>query len=379
MESLDIETRDINGGSDLVSDFLHAKKQSTDANKRNKAGILFIIPKLRKVSYNTELKNGQWLSDINVANFDDIALKAFHFQYEHNVIYREFVNALHVDTSEVKAITEIPFLPIVFFKTHRVATGDWQDVAYTFESSGTTGETPSKHYVHDGRMYERSLLEGFETFYGKPGEYVIIALLPSYLERRNASLVQMARVLMEKSGHPDCGFYLNEWEQLNAVLQRCEANKQKTLLLGVTFALLDFAERYPMQLQHTIVMETGGMKGRREEWTREQVHSFLKQQWGLQQIHSEYGMTELLSQAYATADGIFQPAATMKVLVRDINDPLEVNMHGSGCLNIIDLANIHSCCFIATEDIGRIAADGSFEVLGRMDHAALRGCSLMAV
>lgn len=326
-----------------------------------------------------ELNNGRWLSDINVANFDDIALLAFQHQYHNNDIYRAFTDALHTDIATIKSIADIPFLPISFFKTHRVASGKWENAAYTFESSGTTGETPSKHYVHDGGIYEQSLLEGFEAFYGKPEEYVIIALLPSYLERKNASLVHMARVLMEQSGHPDCGFYLNEWEQLKEVLQRCEVKGQKTLLLGVTFALLDFAEQYPMQLQHTIVMETGGMKGRREEWTREQVHHFLKQQWGLLQVHSEYGMTELLSQAYAKAGGIFLPTATMKVLVRDINDPMEVNTYGSGCLNIIDLANIHSCCFIATEDIGRLATDGTFEVLGRMDHAALRGCSLMAV
>lgn len=326
-----------------------------------------------------ELKNGQWLNDINVADFDDIALAAFQHQYLHNDIYRQFVDALHIAPDAVTSIKKIPFLPISFFKTHRVATGDWQDAAYTFESSGTTGETPSRHYVHDGSIYERSLMEGFETFYGKPEVYVVIGLLPSYLERKNASLVHMVRVLMEQSGHPDCGFYLNEWEQLKEVLQRCEAKGQKTLLLGVTFALLDFAEHYPMQLDHTIVMETGGMKGRREEWTREQVHAYLKQQWGLKQVHSEYGMTELLSQAYAKADGIFSPTGTMKVLVRDLNDPLEVNMNGTGCLNIIDLANIYSCCFIATEDTGRIAPDGTFEVLGRMDHAALRGCSLMAV
>ncbi len=331
------------------------------------------------MSYNIELKNTRWLSDINADSFDDIALAAFRHQYQHNSIYNAFVSALRIHPEDVKSIAQIPFLPISFFKTHRVATGDWQDAAYTFESSGTTGETPSKHYVHDGSIYERSLLEGFEAFYGNPQDYVVLALLPSYLERKNASLVHMARVLMEKSGHPDCGFYLNEWAQLKEVLLRCEGKGQKVLLLGVTFALLDFAEHYPMQLQHTIVMETGGMKGRREEWTRDQVHSYLKQQWGLKQIHSEYGMTELLSQAYAKANGIFLPTQTMKVLVRDINDPLEVNSAGTGCLNIIDLANIYSCCFIATEDIGRIAPDGTFEVLGRMDHAALRGCSLMAI
>ncbi len=212
---------------------------------------------------------------------------------------------------------------------------------------------------------ERSLLQGFEAFYGAPGEYAILALLPSYLERGNASLVHMARTLMAKSGHPDNGFYINEWAQLHETLARLERSGQKVLLLGVTFALLDFAAAYPMRLTHTIVMETGGMKGRREELTRTEVHAILKGQWQLKQVHSEYGMTELLSQAYSTADGIFKPTNTMRVFVRDINDPLEVLETGHGCLNIIDLANIHSCSFIATEDIGKIAAGGAFDSAGK--------------
>ena len=224
---------------------------------------------------------------------------------------------------------------------------------------------------------EAALLQGFSEFYGAPSNYVFLALLPSYLERGSSSLVHMARVLMRESGHPDNGFYLRDWETLTENLLRLEANNQRVILLGVTFALLDFAEACPMNLSQTIVMETGGMKGRREEWTREQVHHFLKKQWQLPAIHSEYGMTELLSQAYASADGIFAPATTMQVLVRDISDPLTTMRTGAGCLNIIDLANVHSCAFIATEDIGEIRAGGRFQVLGRMDHAALRGCSLM--
>ncbi|MBL7718983.1 MAG: acyl transferase [Flavipsychrobacter sp.] len=326
-----------------------------------------------------ELKNSEWPPSVNAENFNDIALAAFAFQHEHNALYRAFADALQVDATRVTHLEQIPYLPISFFKTHRVVTGAVPEPAYIFESSGTTGEIPSRHYVADSAVYERSLLEGFRAVYGAPQEYVLLALLPSYLERSNASLVQMARTLMEHSGHPDCGFYLDEWERLKEVLERCEATGQKTLLLGVTFALLDFAERYPMALKHTVVMETGGMKGRREEWTREQVHQYLQQQWGLKEVHSEYGMTELLSQAYAPRNGVFTPAASMKVLVRDINDPLEVSAHGVGCLNVIDLANIHSCCFIATEDIGRLSSNGTFEVLGRMDHAALRGCSLMTV
>ena len=313
------------------------------------------------------------------ANFEAIALEVFHYQYYNNPLYREYCDALHINVDEIKLLLQIPFLPVSFFKSHKVVTGDNNKADIVFESSGTTGETPSRHYVQDAHIYEASLLQGFDQFYGNPEDYVILALLPSYLERQNASLVYMAKTLMAKSGHPDNGFYINEWTKLHEVLTRLEAGNQKVLLLGVTFALLDFADAYPMQLNNTIVMETGGMKGRREELTRNEVHAILKKQWQLNEVHSEYGMTELLSQAYATSGGIFKCTDTMRVLVRDINDPLDVMETGNGVLNIIDLANIHSCSFIATEDIGNIAADGSFEVLGRMDHSALRGCSLMAV
>ncbi|RYE25831.1 MAG: acyl transferase [Sphingobacteriales bacterium] len=325
------------------------------------------------------LNSPQYLQQINAETFTSIALELFQMQYQGNVIYRDFVNALKIDVSEVKQITDIPFLPISFFKTHRVVTGIVDNPSLIFESSRTTGDAPSRHFVADEKVYEISLLDGFKQFYGDPSEYTILALLPSYLERKNASLVHMAKVLMRESKHEANGFYLNEWDKLRDTIQRLEAAGQKTLLLGVTFALLDFAADHSMELKHTIVMETGGMKGRREEWTRQQVHDFLKQQWQLNGVHSEYGMTELLSQAYALADGVFQPTHTFKALIRDINDPLDVRQSGSGCLNIIDLANIHSCSFIATEDVGKLSADGSFEVLGRMDHAALRGCSLMAV
>lgn len=332
------------------------------------------------MSYNISLINTESILQAGSRQFEAMALSLFHYQYEHNELYRLYCDALRTDVSAVKDITKIPFLPVSFFKSHRVITGDPEAVpALVFESSGTTGESTSRHYVMDASVYERSLLQGFEEFYGAPEQYAILALLPSYLERKNASLVHMAKTLMEKSGHADNGFYINEWEQLHSVLTRLERDKQKVLLLGVTFALLDFADAYPMQLANTIVMETGGMKGRRAELTRKEVHDILKAQWGANNIHSEYGMTELLSQAYATADGIFKCTSTMRVLMRDINDPLDVRATGQGCINIIDLANVNSCAFIATEDIGNIAADGSFEVLGRMDHSALRGCSLMAV
>ncbi len=313
------------------------------------------------------------------ANFDELALAIFHYQYKGNSLYNAYCKALNIKPESVTESCKIPFLPISFFKSHRVTTGDWAKEALLFESSGTTGEITSKHYVRDASLYDRSLYQGFEQFYGSPEQYTILALLPSYLERKNASLVYMARKIMEKSGHPENGFYINEWAALHDKLTACISNNQKTILLGVTFALLDFAADHPTPLGNTIVMETGGMKGRHEEWTRAQVHQYLKQQWQLSEIQSEYGMTELLSQAYAMCDGIYKPANTMKVLVRDINDPLDVKPAGTGCINIIDLANIHSCSFIATEDIGHVHENGNFEVLGRMDHSALRGCSLMAI
>jgi hypothetical protein len=313
-----------------------------------------------------------------IQSFDAEAIEIFHFQYRYNELYHNYVNALRRSPDLIKAITDIPFLPVSFFKTHIVLSGHYEP-KFVFESSGTTGENTSRHYVPDIELYERTLLSGFQQFYGAPSGYVILALLPSYLERKNASLVHMADLLIRQSGREESGFYLNEFGKLAATIQELESRGQKTLLLGVTFALLDFAAAYPMQLQHTIVMETGGMKGRREEWTRSQVHSFLKQQWGLPVVHSEYGMTELLSQGYAVSHGVFRPIDSMRVLVRDINDPLEVTTNGTGCLNIIDLANRYSCSFIATEDLGRVFQDGSFEVLGRMDHAILRGCSMLAV
>jgi hypothetical protein len=331
------------------------------------------------VSYNTSLNNPNIVLSANKDNFESTALEVFHYQYNENVLYRAYCDALHINVASVKLLQQIPFLPISFFKTHKVITGVDHSAQLLFESSGTTGEQPSRHHVTDAEIYRSSLLQGFEQFYGDPAEYVILALLPSYLERQNASLVYMAKTLMEKSEHTDNGFYINEWEKLSGVLSRLETNKQKVLLLGVTFALLDFAAAFPMPLANTVVMETGGMKGRREELTRADVHTILKEQWQLKEVHSEYGMTELLSQAYATSGGIFRCTNTMRVFARDINDPLDVMEHGTGCLNIIDLANVNSCSFIATEDVGTIAADGSFEVLGRMDHSALRGCSLMVV
>ena len=331
------------------------------------------------MSNNKTLINIENLLHANDENFASLALSVFRYQHEYNTLYRQYCDALHVNSSAITELTQIPFLPISFFKTHKIVTGLFSEAELTFESSGTTGEVTSKHYVKDAAVYEQSLINGFEQFYGPAEDYAILALLPSYLERKNASLVHMAQTLMKKSQHADNGFYINEWTELHKKLQRLELQGQKTLLLGVTFALLDFATSHPTPLKHTVVMETGGMKGRREEWTRKQVHDLLKQQFQLEDVHSEYGMTELLSQAYAMKSGIFSCTNTMRVLIRDINDPMEVAETGSGCLNIIDLANVHSCSFIATEDLGIIAGNRSFEVLGRIDHSALRGCSLMAL
>jgi hypothetical protein len=340
------------------------------------------------LSHKPSLINPEILLNASGKDFAALALQVFQYQYKFNVVYQQYCMALKIDPAKVLHVCQIPFLPVSFFKTHKIVSmpdladqsfADSDNADLIFESSGTTGETPSRHFIWDAGIYEKSLLSGFNQFYGAPDQYAILALLPSYLERKNASLVHMTKTLMEYSGHPDNGFYIIEWEQLHHTIARLEQQGQPTLLLGVTFALLDFAAAYPLTLKHTLIMETGGMKGRREELTRSEVHDILKQQFDLGQIHSEYGMTELLSQAYAKAEGIFSSTNTMKVLVRDINDPLDVKETGTGCINIIDLANIHSCSFIATDDIGTIAPDGTFEVLGRMDHSALRGCSLMAV
>ncbi len=319
-----------------------------------------------------------WLSGITPEHFERYALSVFHYQQEHCTIYRAFTRAIGRDISTINNIRDIPFLPISFFKTHQVVSGGF-DAEVIFESSGTTTTQNSRHFVKDASLYRENFLAGFREFYGAPEDYVFLCLLPSYIERGNSSLVYMAAELIRQSKRPESGFYLNEWEQLASLLQTMQQKQQKTILLGVTFALLDFAEQYPMDLSGITVMETGGMKGRREEWTRGQVQDFLKEKWNLQAIHSEYGMTELLSQAYSKGEGIYRPAAGMQVWLRDENDPFDLKTSGSGCLNVVDLANIHSCSFIATDDIAKIAADGSFEVLGRLDYSALRGCSLMVV
>ena len=310
--------------------------------------------------------------------FEALALEIFRFQSLHCVVYKEFLQALKVNPVEIKKVEQIPFLPVRFFKSHTVQTTSFEP-AIIFESSGTTGSINSRHPVKELLLYEESCIKAFEISYGPVNEWCILGLLPSYLERRNSSLVYMVDKLIQLSEHPQSGFYLNEFENLFAVLNELEKARQKTLLIGVTFALIDFAEKYARPLRHLIIMETGGMKGRREELIRPAVHGILKKSFSLDRIHSEYGMTELLSQAYSQGEGIFHCPHWMKVLVRDEEDPFVVKKVGAGTINIVDLVNIHSCSFIATDDVGKINLNGSFEVLGRIDGSDLRGCSLMSV
>lgn len=314
----------------------------------------------------------------NETEFLKAAHTTFNFQYHQNIIYQQWCNAVVFNDSKAlpTALSTIPFLPINFFKTHQVSTTQFNAV-HTFESSGTTKTINSKHYVKDINAYIQSFSKIFEIFYGDISNYCILGLLPSYLERNNSSLVMMVQYLIEKSKHKKSGFYLNNFNALNDTLLLLENTKQKTLLIGVTFALLDFAASHPIHLQHTTVIETGGMKGRRKELTRNEVHDILKQAFNKPTIHSEYGMTELFSQAYSFKDGRFYCPPWMKVLVRDEDDPLHIHLTGKGCLNIIDLANQYSCSFIATDDVGIVYEDGSFEVLGRVDNSDIRGCSLM--
>jgi phenylacetate-coenzyme A ligase PaaK-like adenylate-forming protein len=321
-------------------------------------------------------------------NFDSRALEIFQLQYANNIVYQDYVNALGLDPKQVRSIFQIPFLPIRFFKSHIIKTTQFEP-ALVFESSGTTGSVNSRHFVKDASIYEESFIRAFGIFYGNIEEYCVIGLLPSYLERENSSLVYMVNELIKKSCRPSSGFYLHEHDKLFALLSSLEKARQKTILIGVTFALLDFAEAYPLSLQNTIVMETGGMKGRRREMIRQEVHDILQAAFGVGTIHSEYGMTELLSQAYSKGNGIFHCPPWMKIVLRDDEDPLFVqkppstavatSVRQSGVINIIDLANIHSCCFIATDDAGRLHSDGSFEVIGRIDNSDLRGCSLLTV
>ena len=315
----------------------------------------------------------------NETEFNHSCLDVFKLQYETIEVYRVFVNALKINPDEVRHYTEIPFLPISFFKTHSII----EDKAFAdvvFSSSGTTGSITSKHYVQDVKIYEQSYLKAFELFYGGVKDSCILALLPNYLERGGSSLIYMVEDLIKKSNHPKSGFFLHNHNELNETLTYLKQRNQKTILIGVTYALLDFVEKYPTSFPELIVMETGGMKGQRKEMVREELHKVLTTGFGVTKIHSEYGMTELLSQAYSKGDGIFECPPWMKIITRDTNDPLSLLDNGkSGGINVIDLANFNSCSFIATQDLGKTFTDGSFEVLGRFDDSDIRGCNLMVV
>ena len=305
------------------------------------------------------------------------ALAVFKFQAQNCSVYKEYIQHLKVDVDQVLSVEQIPFLPISFFKTHCILSTN-APVEVIFSSSGTTGMVTSSHHVIDAKIYEQSYLQAFSAFYGSVTDYCFLALLPSYQQRAGSSLIYMVNDLIEKSQHPQSGYFLYNHDDLFETLNDLKAKKQKTVLIGVTYALLDFIEQYDIDFQELIVMETGGMKGKRKEMVREELHGLLTAGFGVPAIHSEYGMTELLSQAYSLGDGVFNCPKWMKILIRDTNDPLSLIANGkTGGINVIDLANINSCSFIATQDLGRINKDGSFEVLGRFDNADIRGCNLL--
>ena len=311
--------------------------------------------------------------------FEKIALKVFRHQYENNIVYREFCELLKTDSHKVKSLDQIPFLPIQFFKSHNVVSNT-NIIQETFTSSGTTGAVTSKHLVTDASIYEESYRKGFSQFYGNIEDYVILALLPSYLEREGSSLIYMVEDLIQLSNHSESGFYLHNHDELIKKLIELDHSGQNVILIGVTYALLDLIEKQQFQLQNTIIMETGGMKGKRKEMIREELHQQLCEGFGVSVIHSEYGMTELLSQAYSLGEGVFECPSWIQILIRDTEDALTYIPQGkTGGINVIDLANINSCSFIATQDLGKKNPNNSFEVLGRFDNSDIRGCNLMVM
>ena len=311
--------------------------------------------------------------------FEELALQIFKFQFENNRVYRSFCDLLYKHPSDVKSLKDIPFLPIQFFKSHSVLSST-ESVQTTFTSSGTTGSNTSKHLITNLEIYEQSFKKGFKHFYGNIQDYVVLALLPSYLEREGSSLIYMVDAFINQSNHPESGFYLNNLSELKNTLITLNSEEKKVLLIGVSFALLDLVEAHQFQLKNTIIMETGGMKGRRKELIREELHIILKQGFGVETIHSEYGMTELLSQAYSQGNGIFKCPNWMRIVTRDTEDALTLQPTGkAGGINVIDLANINSCSFIATQDLGRVYENSSFEIIGRFDASDIRGCNLMVL
>jgi phenylacetate-coenzyme A ligase PaaK-like adenylate-forming protein len=311
--------------------------------------------------------------------FEKIALKTFRFQHQNNPIYREFCDYLKIDVSKVKTLQQIPFLPIQFFKNTKIVSNK-NPIQKTFTSSGTSGIETSKHFVTNVSLYEESYLKGFSEFYGNIEDYIILALLPSYLEREGSSLIYMVDDLIKKTKNSESGFYLHNHKELVEKLIQLDSSLQNVILIGVTYALLDLIELQKFQLKNTIIMETGGMKGKRKEMIREELHEQLSEGFGVAAIHSEYGMTELLSQAYSLGNGIFECPAWMQILIRETEDALSYVPDGkSGGINVIDLANINSCSFIATQDLGKKNPKNTFEVLGRFDNSDIRGCNLMVI
>ena len=315
----------------------------------------------------------------NKQEFKALSLAVFKHQFKNNKVYRSFCDLLFVHPSSISTIEEIPFLPIQFFKSRKVLSS-LDEIQETFKSSGTTGSSTSKHLVTNINLYKESYLKGFAHFYGNIEEYTVLALLPNYLERQGSSLVFMVADLIEKSKKVESGFYLDNIQELANKLLELNRNGQKTLLIGVSFALLDLIEMQQFNLKNTIIMETGGMKGRRKELVREELHTILQNGFGVTEIHSEYGMTELLSQGYSKGNGVFETPPWMKILTRDTEDALSINASGkNGGINVIDLANYNSCSFIATQDLGKVYENETFEIIGRFDNSDIRGCNLMVL
>lgn len=309
--------------------------------------------------------------------FNETALAIFRHQAVNCLPYQQFITNLNIDAAAITEVKDIPYLPISFFKSHRIVSNTEAE-EIIFSSSGTTGMVQSRHYVTDVSVYDDSFSKAFEQYYGKTEDICLLALLPSYLERDGSSLIYMVDALLKQSKHPDSGYFLHNHEELFNKLTALKNAGQKTILIGVTYALLDFLELFQLDFPELIVMETGGMKGKRKEMVREELHDVLKTGFGVSAIHSEYGMTELLSQAYSFGEGVFECPNWMKIVLRDTNDPLTLlNSDQTGGINVIDLANINSCSFIATQDLGRLSPDGTFEVLGRFDHSDIRGCNLL--
>ena len=312
-------------------------------------------------------------------DFKQVAFSVFRHQFENNKVYRSFCDLLYIHPSDVHTLEDIPFLPIEFFKSKKIISS-LEEVQEVFTSSGTTGSVTSKHYVSDIEFYKESYLKGFAHFYGNIEDYAVLALLPNYLERKGSSLVYMVADLIQRSKNKKSGFYLNNIEELAKKLIKIDQKGQKTLLIGVSFALMDLIEKCQFELKNTIIMETGGMKGRRKELVRNELHALLQQGFGVKNIHSEYGMTELLSQGYSNGNGVFETPPWMKVITRDPEDALSIQKNGkTGGINIIDLANYNSCAFIATQDLGKVHQNGTFEIIGRFDNSDIRGCNLLVL